>query len=223
MKNTIRLGDLAISVARKDIKNVHLSVHPPSGRVTISAPQRLGLETIRAFAITRLGWIREQQRKFRGQERETRRDYIERESHYLWGRRHLLKVVEKDEPPAITVAGNRLVLQVRPGTAKARRRELFEEWYRLQLREALADLVDKLQGRLGVSLSGIHVQRMRTKWGSCNAPRRTIRLNTDLARKPRQCLEYILVHELIHFEARRHDDRFVALMDAHLPNWRQLR
>ena len=119
--------------------------------------------------------------------------------------------------------GNRLLLQVRPGTAKARRRDLFEEWYRLQLREALTDLVDRWQQRLHVRLAGIHVQRMRTKWGSCNAPRRTIRLNTDLARKPRQCLEYILVHELIHFQARRHDDKFVALMDAHLPNWRHLR
>jgi predicted metal-dependent hydrolase len=223
MKSTIRLGELAIRVARKDIKNVHLSVHPPSGRVTISAPRRLGLDTIRAFAITRLGWIREQQRKLREQERETRRDYIERESHYLWGRRYLLRVVEKDEPPRIAVKGNRLLLQVRPGTAKPKKRELFEEWYRLQLREALADLVDKWRERLGVDLAGIHVQRMRTKWGSCNAPRRTIRLNTDLVRKPRQCLEYILVHELIHFQVRRHDDKFIALMDTHLPNWRHLR
>jgi predicted metal-dependent hydrolase len=223
MKSTIRLGDVAIRVALKDIKNVHLSVHPPSGRVTISAPQRLSLDTVRAFAITRLGWIREQQRKFREQERETKRDYVERESHYLWGRRYLLKVVEKDEPPAIRLTGNRLVLQVRPATPKARRRELFEEWYRSQLREALADLVAKWQERVGVSLAGIHVQRMRTKWGSCNPPRRTIRLNTDLARKPRQCLEFILVHELIHFQTRRHDDKFIALMNAHLPNWRHLR
>jgi predicted metal-dependent hydrolase len=223
MKSTIKLAELAIRVTRKDIKNVHLSVHPPSGRVTISAPQRLGLDTIRAFAITRLGWIREQQRRFREQERETKRDYIERESHYLWGQRYLLKVIEKGAPPAIAVRGKYLVLQVRPGTTKPKRRKLVEDWYRLQLREALVDLIGKWEEHLGVDVAGIHVQRMRTKWGSCNAPMRTIRLNTDLARKPRQCLEYILVHELIHFQARRHDDRFIRLIDAHLPNWRHLR
>jgi len=223
MQRTIRLGELAIRVTRKEIKNVHLSVHPPTGRVTISAPARLSLDTIRAFAITRLAWIRDQQRKLRDQERETRRDYIERESHYLWGQRYLLKVVEKEEPPSIRARRNRLELQIRPGTTGKRRRELFEEWYRSQLREALTLLVDKWERRLGIAVAGIHVQRMRTKWGSCNAPRRTIRLNTDLARKPKQCLEYILVHELVHFRVRRHDERFVELMDKHLPNWRHLR
>lgn len=223
MQSTIRLGDLSIRVARKRIKNVHLSVHPPTGRVTISAPERLSLETIRAFAITRLRWVREQQRKLRNQERETRRDYIDRESHYLWGRRYLLKVIEKDGPPTIAVKGNRLELCIRPGTTRARRKALLEEWYRQQLREAGGCLLEKWQKRFGVSIASIHVQRMRTKWGSCNAPRRTIRLNTDLARKPRQCLEYILVHELTHFAARRHDGRFVELMDTHLPNWRHVR
>lgn len=223
MQRTIKLGDLAIRVTRKEIKNVHLSVHPPTGRVTISAPQRLSLDILRAFAITRLGWIRDQQRKLRAQERETRRDYVDRESHYLWGRRYLLRYIEQNVPPSIEVRGNRLVLQVRSGTTKAQRRDLFEQWYRLQLREAVGDLIDKWQERLGVILAGVHIQRMRTKWGSCNADRRTIRLNTDLARKPRQCLEYIFVHELIHFRVRRHDERFMRLMDAHLPNWRHLR
>lgn len=223
MQKTIRLGEVAIRVTRKAIKNVHLSVHPPTGRVTISAPTRLSYDVIRAFAITRLGWIRDQQRKLRAQERETRRDFVERESHYFWGRRYLLHVVEVDAAPGVEVRGSRLTLRVRPGTPKARRRELFEEWYRLQLRERVVPLADKWEKRLGVKIAGIHVQRMRTKWGSCNAARRTIRLNTDMARKPRECLEYILVHELLHFRNRRHDERFVELMDTHLPNWRHVR
>ena len=223
MRHTLRLGALPIQVVRKDIRNVHLSVHPPAGRVTIAAPQHVSLEAIRAYAITRLAWIRRQQRKLQEQERETRREYIDRESHYLWGRRYLLKVVEKDEAPRVSVKGSQMVLRVRPGTTAARRHELVEEWYRSQIRDALPALLAKWEKRFGVRVEKVHLQRMRTKWGSCNAARRTLRLNTDLARKPRPCLEYIVVHELAHFSVRRHDDPFLKLMDRHLPAWRQLR
>lgn len=223
MRQTLRLGSLSIEVTRKDIRNVHLSVHPPAGRVTIAAPRHVALGAIRAYAITRLAWIRRQQRKLQEQERETRREYIDRESHYLWGRRYLLKVVEKDEAPRISVKGSQMILRVRPGTTVARRHELMEDWYRSQIREALPALLAKWEKRFGVRVEKVHLQRMRTKWGSCNAARRTVRLNTDLARKPRPCLEYILVHELAHFSVRRHDGPFLRLMDRHLPGWAQLR
>lgn len=223
MRHTLRLGELPIQVVRKDIRNVHLSVHPPAGRVTIAAPRHVSLAAIRAYAITRLGWIRRQQKKLQEQERETRREYLDRESHYLWGRRYLLKVLEKDEAPRVTLKGSQMVLRVRPGTTAARRHELVEDWYRSQVREALPVLLRKWEKRFGVEVKKVHLQRMRTKWGSCNAPRRTIRLNTDLARKPRPCLEYIVVHEMAHFVVRHHNEHFIKLMDRHLPTWRQVR
>lgn len=223
MRNTLRLGELSIEVVRKDIRNVHLSVHPPAGRVTIAAPARLSLEAIRAFAVTKLGWIRTQQRKVRQQERETIRQYVDRESHYAWGRRYLLKLREGKGPPAIRLRGRWLVLQMQPGAGRERRRQAVEEWYRCQIKEALPSLIEKWERRLSVSVAGFYVQRMRTKWGSCNPARRTIRLNTDLARKPRECLEYIVVHEMIHLRVRHHNEQFTGIMDAHLPKWRGLR
>lgn len=223
MRATIRLGDIAVDVVRKDIRNLHLSVHPPTGRVTISAPTHLGAEAIRAFAITRLGWIRRHQGKLTAQHRETKREYLDRESHYVWGRRYLLEMSIEDAPPEVLVKARKIVMQVRPGTATARRHALLEGWYRAQIRDEVPDLVAKWERRLGVRVAKIHVQRMRTRWGSCNAPDRAIRLNTDLARKPRQCLEYIVVHEMMHLLVRNHGEAFRKLMDRHLPQWRHLR
>jgi predicted metal-dependent hydrolase len=219
----LNLGGIGVQVVFKDIKNVHLSVYPPSGRVRVAAPKRMKLDTVRVFAISKLGWIRQQQKKLRKQEREPRREYIDRESHYVRGQRYLLKVSEKDGVPAITLRGSRMWLQVRPGTDVERRHELLEEWYRGQIREAVPTIVAKWERRMGVKVERFFVQRMKTKWGSCNQGSRTIRLNTDLARKPRECLEYIVVHEMAHLLVRHHNEQFGMLMDRHLPNWKQLR
>ncbi|WP_169973968.1 M48 family metallopeptidase [Tautonia rosea] len=219
----IRLGDIAVDVELKDIKNVHLSVYPPTGRVRIAAPSRMSLDTIRVFAISKLGWIKRQQAKIRSQERETPREFIDRESHYLWGRRYLLEVFERNAPPAIEVKHNRLILGVRPGTSEARRGEIVEDWYREQLRAAAVPLVARWEPILGVRANRVFVQRMKTKWGGCNPRTRNIRLNTDLAKKPRGCLEYIVVHELVHLIEPTHNPRFVSIMDAHMPQWRSLR
>jgi predicted metal-dependent hydrolase len=219
----LKLGGINVDVVYKDIKNVHLSVYPPIGRVRIAAPKRMKLDTVRVFAISKLGWIRQQQKKLREQERETPREYLDRESHYVWGKRYLLVVYEKDEAPAIVLKGNRMLLQVRPRTNGQRRRELVEEWYRGQIRKMAPDLITKLERRMGVLIARFFIQRMKTKWGSCNPTSRTIRLNTDLARKPRECLEYIVVHEMTHLLVRHHNDQFGRLMDRHLPNWRHLR
>lgn len=215
----IELGDITVDVVLKDIKNVHLSVYPPEGHVRISAPKRMSLDTIRVFAISKLGWIKQQQAKLREQERETPREYVERESHYLWGKRYLLSVIESDEPPCIELKHRRMLLHVRPQTGEDKRQALVEEWYREQLKEAVPVLLERWQPRLAVQVERWFVQRMKTKWGSCNHKARTIRLNTELAKKPAECLEYIVVHELVHLLEPTHNARFIALMDRFMPNW----
>ena len=223
MGEQIQLGGITIEVVRKAIKNVHLSVYPPAGRVRISAPAHLSLETIRVFAIAKLDWIKQQQAKLRAQARETPREFLERESHYLWGQRYLLQVIEREEAPAVTLRGNKMVLQARPQSDAAKRQEILENWYREQLKAALPSLISKWEPKLGVRVERFHVQRMKTRWGSCNPPKRSIRLNTELARKPRECLEYLVVHEMVHLLEPTHNERFIALMDRFLPNWRHLR
>ena len=216
----IKLGDIAVDVVLKDIKHVHLSVHPPTGRVRISAPRRMRLDTVRVFAISKLGWIKQQQTKLREQERETPREYVDRESHYLWGKRYLLAVSESEEPPAIELKHSRMLLRVRPGTSGDGRQALMEEWYRKRLREAVPPLLARWQPLLDVTVERFFVQRMKTRWGSCNHGARTIRLNSELAKKPPECLEYIVVHELIHLLEPTHNPRFIALMDRFMPKWR---
>ena len=164
----LHLGDIAVDVVLKDIRNVHLSVHPPTGRVRISAPRRMRLDTIRVFAISKLAWIRQQQRKLREQERETPREYLERESHFVWGRRHLLTVAESEGPPSIEVRHNRLVLRVPPRSGEDKRRAVVEAWYRERLKDAVPPLVARWERVLGVRVARFFVQRMKTRWGSCN-------------------------------------------------------
>lgn len=219
MLSQIKLGDITVDVVLKDIKNVHLSVYPPTGRVRISAPKRMRIDTIRVFAISKLNWIKQQQKKLREQERETPRDYVDRESHYVWGKRYLLTVFESDEPPLIELRHSRMVLRVRPRTDEDKRHDLVEEWYRAQLKEAVPPLLARWQPLLDVRVRRFFVQRMKTKWGSCNHKAGTIRLNTELAKKPVECLEYIVVHELVHLLEPTHNARFVALMDRFMPKW----
>ena len=223
MHAQIQLGDTVVDVVRKDIKNVHLSVHPPTGKVTIAAPAHMSLDTIRVFAITTLAWIRQQQTKLQEQEREAPREFLDRESHYVWGKRYLLKVIEIDQPPTIELKHNQMHLRVRPGTSQAKCQAIMEEWYRQQLRAAVPPLLAKWQPLMGVKVSRIFVQRMKTKWGSCNPHTHSIRLNTDLAKKPGECLEYIVVHELTHLLEPTHNARFIALMDQFMPKWQSHR
>lgn len=220
MSTRIDLGDIAADVVLKDIKNVHLSVYPPNGRVRISAPRRMNLDTIRVFAISKLDWIRRQQRKLREQERETPRELVDRESHYLWGKRYLLTLIESDDAPSVDLKHHRMLLRLRPGTSDEKKHAVMEEWYRSQLKQAVPPLLSKWEPILGVRLNRFFVQRMKTKWGSCSPTARNIRLNTDLAKKPRECLEYIVVHELVHLLEPTHNTRFVAMMDQFLPQWR---
>ena len=219
MVTRIKLGDIPVDVVKKDIKNVHLSVYPPSGRVRISAPKRMKLDTIRVFAISKLGWIKQQQRRLREQERETEREYVDRESHYVWGKRYLLTVKERDERPSVELTHTRMILTVRPGTDQAAKEEVVARWYRDQIKAAVPSLLARWEPRIGVKVERFYVQRMKTKWGSCNPRAGTIRLNTELAKKPKECLEYIVVHEMVHFLQPTHSARFKELMDEFLPKW----
>jgi predicted metal-dependent hydrolase len=219
----LKLGEIAVDVTRKDIKNVHLSVYPPTGKVRISAPLRMNLDTIRLFAISKLGWIRQQQKKVIQQERESPREYLDRESHYVWGKRYLLNVIEKNAAPAVELNHSRLVLQIRPAADEAKKRAILDEWYRSQLKAAAPALIAKWKPLMGVKVERFFVQKMKTKWGSCSHRAATIRLNTDLAKKPRECLEYIVVHEMVHLLEPTHNSRFIALMDQYMPGWRSHR
>lgn len=223
MTETIHLGDIAIRVTRKAIKNVHLSVHPPEGRVTLVAPTETRLEVARAYAISKLSWIREQQARLKNQARETPRQFIGRESHYLWGRRYLLTVVELDTRPGVKLDHKRITLTVRPGSDQAKRAEVMHEWHRRLLHEAIPPLIEKWERKLNVKVAGYFLQRMKTKWGSCNSTAGNIRLNTELVKKPKDLLEYIIVHEMVHLTEPTHSERFIAILDEHYPTWREAR
>lgn len=223
MAETIQLGEIAIALTRKDVKHVHLSVHPPAGRVTLVAPKGTRPEVARAYAVSKLGWIRDQQARLRAQARETPRHFVERESHYLWGRRYLLTVREEDAKPSVRLDHRRITLTVRPGSTLAKRDEVMQKWHRALLHEAVPALIRKWETKLDVTVAGYFLQRMKTKWGGCNHRARNIRLNTELVKKPKDLLEYVIVHEMIHLIEPTHSERFVTLLGEHYPTWREAR
>lgn len=219
MQARIALGGIEAEVVFKDIRNVHLTVLPPNGRVRISAPTHMALDTVRVFALSKLAWIKGQRKSMAEQEREPSREYLERESHYVWGRRYLLKLVETDGAPSVALRHRTLVLAVKQGAGLTAREAVLSRWYRDQVRERAGALVTVWSRTLGLDVPRLHVQHMKTKWGSCSPARGAIRLNTQLAKKPPGCLEYIVVHELVHLLEPTHNDRFKALMRTFLPEW----
>lgn len=223
MTETIQLGEIAIAVTRKDIKHVHLSVHPPKGRVTLVAPKETRPDVVRAYAVSKLGWIRDQQAKLRGQARETPRQFVERESHYLWGRRYLLSVVETDQKPSVRLSHRKITLTVRPGSGKAKREAVMHEWHKSLLHDEVPRLIRRWEPKLGVDVAAYFLQRMKTKWGSCNHRAGNIRLNTELVKKPKDLLEYVVVHEMLHLIAPTHSEQFFTLLSKHYPTWREAR
>lgn len=223
MNETIQLGEISIAVTRKDIKNVHLTVHPPDGRVTLAAPTNTRLEVARAYAISKLVWIRDQQRKLECQARETPRQFVERESHYIWGRRYLMTVDYQNVKPSVVLGNKRITLIVRPGSSTEKRAEVMHEWHKSLLHEVVPPLIQKWEQKLKVRVSGYFLQRMKTKWGSCNHAEGNIRLNTELVKKPKDLLEYVVVHEMAHLIEPTHNDRFIAILEEHYPSWREAR
>lgn len=217
------VAGIHVSITRKKIKNVHLSVYPPYGAVRLSAPLRMSDETLRVFLVAKVGWIRSQQKKLQEAQRESPREYIDRESHYLWGSRLLLKVKEEAAPAIVEAKARQMILRVRPGSTYESREAVVHAWYRDQVRGAAEPFIAKWEKRLNVRANSLFIQKMKTKWGSCNTAKKNIRLNTELGKKPKECLEYIVVHELVHLLEPSHNAKFQVLMDTHLPNWRALR
>ncbi|MDP2419245.1 MAG: SprT family zinc-dependent metalloprotease [Hydrogenophaga sp.] len=223
MSDMFELGDITISLTRKGVKNVHLTVHPPDGRVTLVAPLATRTEVARAYAISRLHWIRQQQQGFREQQREQPRQFVTRESHHLWGRRYLMTVTEADTKPHVRLDHRQIRLFVRPGADQAKKAEVIHEWHKALLHAELPGLISTWELKLGVKVNGYYLQRMKTQWGSCNHRASNIRLNTELVKKPKDLLEYVVVHEMLHLLVPTHSPAFVALLDRHWPGWREAR
>lgn len=223
MSQTLQLGDISIQLTRKAVKHVHLSVHPPEGRVSLVAPISTRPEVARAYAISKLAWIRTQRAKLSEQARESPRRFITRETHYLWGRRYLLSVEQQDAKPRVRLDHRRITLVVRPGSTQAVRARVMHDWHKSLLHQIVPRLIAKWESRLGLRVAGYFLQRMKTKWGGCNHRARHIRLNTELVKKPKDLLEYVIVHEMIHLIEPRHSERFMSLMATHYPSWREAR
>lgn len=223
-REQIEVSGIRVEVVRKPIKNLHLSVHPPEGRVRVSAPQRIDDEAVRLAIVSRLRWIRRHQQRFADQPRQSKREVVSGESHYFRGRRYRLRVTEQNGPNRVEANGNsELTMRVRPGTDIDKREKLLNDWYRQYMKELLPDLISDWQPVLGVQVADWGVKKMKTRWGSCNTQDRRVWLNLELAKKSPQCLEYVLVHEMVHLLERHHNDRFKTLMDRFMPQWRLYR
>ncbi|HMI93929.1 MAG TPA: SprT family zinc-dependent metalloprotease [Polyangiales bacterium] len=220
----LTVSGVPVAVVRKAIKNLHLGVYPPDGRVRVAAPLAVSDAAVRVAVIGKLRWIKRHQAAFAHQPRQSQREMIDGESHYYLGRRYRLLTVAAKGAAGVTLRNGRVLELHAPESVNAARRELLlQRWYRERLRELVPPLLDKWQAKLGVEVTAWGIKRMKTRWGTCNTEARRVWLNLELAKKPPQCLEYMVVHELVHLIVRRHDDRFHALMDRHLPRWKHVR
>lgn len=222
--NILQLGSIEALIVRKLVKNLHLSVLPPMGKVRVTAPEGMKDDAIRTLLATRLPWIKKQQEKFKGQARQTERKYISGESHYFFGKRYRLEVVYKDAAPVITLKGkSKIVLQVRPNSSIEKRSDLMMQWYRNELQPVADKLMAKWQKKIGVEVKHWGIKRMKTRWGTCNHKAGRILLNLELAKKPLACLEYVIVHELLHMIEKKHNENFVNMLAKYIPKWRSIK
>jgi predicted metal-dependent hydrolase len=220
----LQVGNIEALVVRKPIKNLHLSVLPPIGRVRVSAPLSMKDDAIRTLLATRLRWIKKQQEKFRNQERQTPRDYVSGESHYFWGKRYRLEVVYDKKPFGVSLKGKgKIILSAPPNSSRTKRKQIMSDWYRSQLRSVAKGLIEKWLKIMGISLNEWGIKRMKTRWGTCNQKAGRIWLNLELVKKPLYCTEYVVVHELLHLVEKKHNDRFVALITKYVPKWKSIK
>ena len=221
------VAGIEVELVQKDIKNLHLAVYPPDGRVRLAAPMDVNEKTLELYVASKIPWIRKQQRKFASIDRQSPRQYVNRESHYYLGKRYLLRVHETDHPyryPKVECKTKTyLDLYVKENYSAEQRAELMKEWYRKKLKDILSELVPKWERTLNVKANRIKTHAMKTKWGSCNTENGTILFNIELAKKPIECIEYVVVHELLHLKERNHNDIFIAYLERHLPNWKHLK
>ncbi|MCR9289978.1 MAG: M48 family metallopeptidase [Bacteroidetes bacterium] len=220
-QESIKIANMEIDVIRKDIKNMHLAVYPPNGRIRLAVPQKTDEEVLRLFAISKLGWIKKHVKNFQEQARETKRIYVSGESHFFQGKRYILEVKEHDGYSKVLINGTKKInLKVPIGATVEDKSRTMKEWYRKQLKIQIPPLIEKWEKIIGVKAADWGVKQMKTKWGACNTDAKRIWLNLELAKKPTICLEYILVHELVHLLERNHNDRFIHLMNEFMPKWR---
>lgn len=219
----LTVSGINVDVVYKDIKNMHISVYPPVGRVRVAAPHRLDEDAIRLAVVQRLPWIKKQREQLQAAERQSEREMVTGESHYVWGQRLRLTLLETAGRPSIDVAGAKLLVSASASMDDIHRRKLLESWYRRLIKAAIPPLIEKWEPIIGRKVNGWTVRRMKTKWGTCNPDTSNLWFNIELAKKQPACLEYIVVHEMTHLLERTHNDRFIALMDQNLPNWRAIR
>lgn len=217
----LQIEDISIAVTLKNVKNVRITVCPPDGRVTVVAPSSTQLETIRNCIISNLRQIRTKQTEFANQARESPRQFINLESHKLWGNHYLLDVVYKDVKPHVKIDHTQIILTVRPGSDCKKRAAVFQDWHKSLLQQEIPPLIKKWQNKLGVKISSHSFQYMKTMWGNCNPTTKHIRLNTELVKKPIELVEYIIVHELAHLIEPNHSKHFDKILDGHYPSWRK--
>jgi len=223
-QHKITISGLQVEIVRKNIKNLHLGVYPPAGRVRVAAPLRVSNEAVRLAVVGKLGWIKRQQARFEQQPRQSAREMVSGESHYFSGQRYLLQLCAADGAAGVVMRNASIIeLHVRPNASVKTRQKVMMKWYRQHLKDAIPPFLEKWQKRLGVRVSACGIKKMKTKWGTCNAQAGRIWINLELAKKSADCLEYVVLHELVHLLVRRHDDQFVEIMDKHLPRWRALR
>lgn len=222
--NNIVIGEIDIEILRKNIKNIHLSVHPPDGRVRLAVPEKMDGDAVRIFAISKLAWIKKQKSKFHSQDRQSAREFLSGESHYFLGNRYLLNVLETSGKQYAEISNKKDInLYVRKNSTKEKREKIMLEWYREELKNLIPGYIEKWEPIMGVKVEDFGVKQMKTKWGSCNIGAKRIWINLELAKKTPRCLEYIVVHEMVHLLERKHNDIFKGYMDKFLPNWRSIK
>jgi predicted metal-dependent hydrolase len=222
--NTLQLGSVEALIVRKLVKNLHLSVLPPYGRVRVTAPEGMHDNAIRTMLATKLPWIKKQQEKFKSQDRQTKREYVSGESHYFFGKRYRLEVVYKEAVPVVSLKGKtKIVLQVRPNSSVEKRSDVMMEWYRSELHPLADKLMVEWQKKIKVQVESWGIMRMKTRWGTCNHKKARILLNLELAKKPLTCLEYVIVHELLHVIEKKHNENFVNMLTKYIPKWRSVK
>lgn len=223
-KQIISIRDIPVQVFKRGVKNLHLSVLPPIGRVRVTAPLKMSDEAIRMSVISRFPWIKKQQVKFKAQERQTIREYVSGESHYFMGKSYRLKLETTDEKPAVIIKGKtQIVMHVAKSSSVEKQGELITKWYRVQLRGVLDKYIPKWEKKMKVKITKVGIRHMKTRWGSCNQPKKTIWLNLELIKKPSSCIEYVLVHEFCHLKEKKHNDAFLELINKYLPKWKMFK
>jgi len=220
-QSLLQVGGIEAVVLYKPVKNLHLNVLPPVGKVRVTAPQNMNDDAIRTFLATRISWIKKMQAKFKGQERQTPREYVSGETYYYFGKKYRLEVAEFENTPSVEIKGKtKILLNIRPKTSVLKREKIMQKWYRDELRKFLEKAINKWEEKIGVKVSSWGIRRMKTRWGTCNHKKKNIWLNLELAKKPESCIEYVVLHELLHLIEEKHSERFIVFLNKYMPKWK---